>query len=229
MRDMFCAIQARHSGNDATSSLVDLHLARTEAPLASTFRWEQKVPQICGKFEFGRNSFTGLQARWPKLSSLKLASMSEKLITISPATNKAVVTRNATPQTEIGLLPGRAEVAFEAYRTTDLKTRQQFVVKALNLLQERQEILARELTEQMGRPIAYTAKEIITAVARGRYLLKISESALQDTAGEEEKGFKRYIKKVPVGPILVIFAWNVSYGNLEWLSSLKRLRIKEIH
>ena len=61
----------------------------------------------------------------------------------------------------------------------------------------------------MGRPISYTAKEITTAVARGEYLLKISGEALRDTDGEPEKGFKRYIKKVPVGPTLILFAWNV--------------------
>ena len=61
----------------------------------------------------------------------------------------------------------------------------------------------------MGRPIAYTAKEITTAISRGEYLLKISSDALKDTQGEAEKGFKRYIRKVPIGPVLVLFAWNV--------------------
>lgn len=80
---------------------------------------------------------------------------------------------------------------------------------ALDLMNARQNVLARELTEQMGRPIAYAAKEIMSAVARGEYLLKISGDALQDTSGEPEKGFRRYIRKVPVGPILILFAWNV--------------------
>lgn len=40
-------------------------------------------------------------------------------------------------------------------------------------------------------------------------MVKISEEALKDTEGEAEKGFKRFIRKVPVGPVLVIFAWNV--------------------
>ena len=40
--------------------------------------------------------------------------------------------------------------------------------------------------------------------------MKISDEALADTDGEAEQGFKRYIKKVPVGPVLVLFAWNVS-------------------
>lgn len=70
-------------------------------------------------------------------------------------------------------------------------------------------MLGKEITEQMGRPIAYTAKEVTTAVMRGEYLLKISEDTLKDTPGEAEKGFKRYIKKVPLGPVLILFPWNV--------------------
>jgi len=72
-------------------------------------------------------------------------------------------------------------------------------------------VLAKELTEQIGRPIAYTAKEVTTAVKRGEYLLKISEDTLKDTDGEAEKGFKRFIRKVPVGPVLILFAWNYPY------------------
>ena len=136
--------------------------------------------------------------------------MPEKLITISPTTNQAVVTRDATSESEIGLLPGKAATAFEVYRKTDFKERQQIVTKALDLLLARQDRLAKELTEQMGRPISFTAKEITTAVTRGRYLLEISQEALQDTPGVVEEGFKRYIRKVPVGPVLIIFAWNVS-------------------
>ena len=137
--------------------------------------------------------------------------MPEKLTTISPATNQVVETRNATPDSEIGLLPRKATAAFEEYRKTDLKQRQQIVTKALDLLDARQERLAKELTEQMGRPIKFTAKEITTAVTRGRHLLRISQEALEDTPGAAEEGFKRYIRKVPVGPVLIIFAWNVSW------------------
>ena len=134
----------------------------------------------------------------------------EQLITISPANNKPILTRDALSTADIALLPRIAEKAFDDYRFTSLKERQEIVSKALDLLNEKQDVLARELTEQMGRPIAYTAKEITTAVARGKYLLKISEDALKETEGEAEKGFKRYIRKVPVGPVLILFAWNVS-------------------
>ena len=136
----------------------------------------------------------------------------EVITTISPSTNKPVLTRNGLSDHEIALLPQRASEAFNNYRLVALKERQAIVRKALQLILDKKDVLARELTEQMGRPIAYTAKEITTAVLRGEYLLKISGDALEDTEGEPEKGFKRYIKKMPVGPVLILFAWNVSMG-----------------
>jgi acyl-CoA reductase-like NAD-dependent aldehyde dehydrogenase len=109
------------------------------------------------------------------------------------------------------LLPTIATEAFLSFRKTSFTDRQAIVKKALKLLNDKQDELAKELTEQIGRPIAYTAKEITTAVKRGEYLLKISEDALKDTDGEAEKGFKRFIRKVPVGPVLILFAWNYPY------------------
>ncbi|KAI9052842.1 hypothetical protein LZ554_003115 [Drepanopeziza brunnea f. sp. 'monogermtubi'] len=135
----------------------------------------------------------------------------ETITTISPVTNKPILTRNGLSASDLELLPQVATEAFLSFRKTTLAERQAIVKKALGLLGDRQDELAKELTEQMGRPIAYTAKEVSTAVKRGEYLLKISEDTLKDTEGEAEKGFKRFIRKVPVGPVLVIFAWNYPY------------------
>jgi hypothetical protein len=135
---------------------------------------------------------------------------SEVITTISPITNKPVLTRNGISASDLELLPVVATEGFASWRRTTLKERQDIIKKALDILKTKQDFLAKELTEQMGRPIAYTAKEITTAVIRGEYLLKISHDALKDTDGEAEKGFKRFIRKVPVGPVLIIFAWNVS-------------------
>ncbi|KAK5158156.1 hypothetical protein LTR04_005256 [Oleoguttula sp. CCFEE 6159] len=135
----------------------------------------------------------------------------EQLITISPITNKPIVQRQGLSDADITALPCAATAAFNVFRKTSLAERQSIVKKALQLLDRKKDELAKELTEQMGRPIAYTGKEIATAVARGEYLLKISGDALSDTDGEKEQGYKRFIKKVPVGPVLVLFAWNYPY------------------
>jgi acyl-CoA reductase-like NAD-dependent aldehyde dehydrogenase len=135
----------------------------------------------------------------------------ETITTISPITNQPILTRNGVSAADLKLLPEVATEAFLKFRKTSLAERQVIVKNALKLLGDKQDILAKELTEQMGRPIAYTAKEVTTAVKRGEYLLKISEDTLKDTDGEAEKGFKRYIRKVPVGPVLILFAWNAGY------------------
>ena len=134
---------------------------------------------------------------------------SEIITTISPSSNKPILTRHGLSDSALALLPTLSTQAFNAFRLTTLEERQVIVKKALRILLNRQDGLAKELTEQMGRPIAYTAKEITTAVMRGEYMLKISSDALEDTQGEEEKGFRRYIRKAPIGPVLVLFTWNV--------------------
>ena len=136
----------------------------------------------------------------------------ETITTISPITNKPIITRNGLSDADLQSIPEKATRAFDSWRRTSLAERQKVVKKALKLLDERQDELAKEITEQMGRPIAYTPKEITTAVLRGEYLLKISGETLKDTEGEAEKGFKRYIKKVPLGPVLILFPWNVRWS-----------------
>ncbi|PHH92110.1 hypothetical protein CDD83_8873 [Cordyceps sp. RAO-2017] len=138
----------------------------------------------------------------------------EVLTTISPTTNEAILTRNGASSADLELLPKVAAEAFQRFRKTTLKERQDIVGKFLKGLSGRDGELAEELTVQMGRPISFGAKEIATAVKRGEYMLKISDEALKDTDGEPEKGFKRFIRKVPVGPVLIFFAWNYPYLTL---------------
>lgn len=133
----------------------------------------------------------------------------QQLTTISPTTNKPILSRDEPSDSELQAIAKRSADAFSIWSKTDLAERQKIVKRAIELLREREEELGRELTEQMGRPIAYTGVEIKTAAKRAEYMLKISEASLADTEGEQEQGFKRYVKKVPVGPVLVIFAWNV--------------------
>lgn len=136
----------------------------------------------------------------------------DHITTISPTTNLPILTRSSIADSDVALLPALATQAFNDFRHTSLAQRQLVVEKALRLISAKQDVLARELAEQMGRPIAYGAKEITTAVARGLHLLKISNDVFDDTQGEAEEGYKRYIKKVPVGPVLIIFAWNVGFA-----------------
>lgn len=83
----------------------------------------------------------------------------------------------------------------------------------MDILEAKKDVLAREITEQMGRPISYSPVEVMTAIKRVRLLNRVSSSVLGEEGvvpGEEEAGFRRFIKRRPVGVSLIIFAWNVS-------------------
>ncbi|KAH7376683.1 aldehyde dehydrogenase [Plectosphaerella cucumerina] len=135
----------------------------------------------------------------------------EVLTTISPTTNEPIITRNGVSQEELEQLPQVATEAFKSWRKTPLADRQAIVKKFLKLLGDKKEELGEEITVQMGRPRRFTAGEVATAIKRAEFLLKVSDDVLKDTDGEAEKGFKRFIRKDPVGPVLVIFAWNYPY------------------
>ena len=135
---------------------------------------------------------------------------SENITTISPSNNKPVITRTGVTKEELIKITQNAVNTFRSYKSTKLVERQEIVRKALRIMESRKEQLGLELTQQMGRPIAYAGVEIRTAIARAEYMLKVSNEAMADSSGEPEDGFKRYIKKVPIGPVLIIFPWNVS-------------------
>lgn len=137
--------------------------------------------------------------------------MTTTITTISPISGAAILTRSGVTESDFPPILATAQKAFSTFRHTHpLAARQQIVKKALQILASRSDELGKEITEQMGRPIAYTPKEVATAVKRGEYLLKVSGEALKDTPGEVEEGFKRWIRKEPLGVVLVVFAWNVS-------------------
>ncbi|KAJ5098213.1 hypothetical protein N7532_005214 [Penicillium argentinense] len=141
----------------------------------------------------------------------------ETITTISPATNEPIITRTGVSSEDLRRLPEAGQAAFRVFSQTTLQERQKIVERALDILEKKKDELAREVTEQMGRPIAYTGVEIATAIKRGRYLISVSNSVLGEEGivpGEAEKGFRRYIKRSPVGVVLVLFPWNYPYLTL---------------
>jgi acyl-CoA reductase-like NAD-dependent aldehyde dehydrogenase len=72
--------------------------------------------------------------------------------------------------------------------------------------------LATELTWQMGRPIAHTPLEIHRGFQeRARYMIDIAEGTLADIAADPKDGFRRFIRREPLGVVLVIAPWNYPY------------------
>lgn len=135
--------------------------------------------------------------------------MSNQIRTISPSTGEVIFEHPGHSVEQVRQIANVAKDACHSFRALALGERKSIVAKFLNILSENKDTLANELTLQMGRPISYTAGEIDTACKRGHYLLSIAEKSLQTIPGEPEEGFRRFVKKEPVGPVLVSTAWNV--------------------
>lgn len=84
--------------------------------------------------------------------------------------------------------------------------------RAVDRIVSRADELASELTRQMGRPIAHTPFEIRRGFQeRARYMIGIAETTLADIAMEPKEGFRRFIRREPLGVVLVIAPWNYPY------------------
>ncbi|KAG1871801.1 Aldehyde/histidinol dehydrogenase [Suillus subalutaceus] len=72
--------------------------------------------------------------------------------------------------------------------------------------------LAEELCHQMGRPTDQCWGEFRGFLQRATYMVDIAESCLSDiTFSDNQPGFSRSIKRVPLGVIFVIAPWNYPY------------------
>jgi Aldehyde dehydrogenase family len=83
----------------------------------------------------------------------------EEITTISPSSDKPILTRYGLSQDALDTLVVNAQAAFTSYKESHptLISRQDIVAKALAALNVEQDALSKELTEQMGRPIAVSS------------------------------------------------------------------------
>lgn len=137
--------------------------------------------------------------------------------TISPSTQEVLFERQGTTFDEVVHIAKTSHNAFQSYKKFSLAERKSIINKALDLIDEQKETLAAELTAQMGRPIAFAAKEITTMRKRANYLVSIADKSLEPILGTPEDGFRRFVKKEPLGVAFIAFAWNVGLHYLPLL------------
>lgn len=86
-------------------------------------------------------------------------------------------------------------------------------------LLERADQIGEELTWQIGRPIAYSPNEIRRGFQeRVNYMAGIAERELADIALEPKENFQRFIRREPLGVVLVLAPWNYP-----WLASVNAI------
>ena len=136
--------------------------------------------------------------------------------TISPRDGSVVVERVLATRAEVDAVLDRATTAQRAWREVPLDERAAVVRRLVPWMVDRADNIGRELTLQMGRPIAHSPGEITRGfVERATWLADAASGALADTAIDphpaEGSGLRRFIRHEPVGVVLVVAPWNYPY------------------
>jgi acyl-CoA reductase-like NAD-dependent aldehyde dehydrogenase len=94
------------------------------------------------------------------------------------------------------------------WKKVPLSSRIQAVQKALGYFTENKTQIAKDISLQMGRPIAQSPGEINGLLERANYLCGIAGEVLSARPLPEKPNFERAITREPLGVIFVISAWN---------------------
>jgi len=131
---------------------------------------------------------------------------------ISPIDGSVYAEYALASDEEIRRALDRAVAAQARWKRVSLAERGDICRRMVAWMVERADEIGAELTWQMGRPIAHSPFEIRRGFAeRARHMIDIAADALADIKAEPRPGFERFIRREPVGVVLVLAPWNYPY------------------
>jgi len=134
--------------------------------------------------------------------------MSNKQQTISPVDGSIYLEREYADSEQVNLALDLAHRSQKQWRQVPLAERKALCSGAVQALESNKDQIAQELCWQMGRPIKYAAGEVNSFAERAEHMIAIADTALAPLQQDEKEGFIRYIRREPVGVVLVIAPWN---------------------
>jgi acyl-CoA reductase-like NAD-dependent aldehyde dehydrogenase len=133
--------------------------------------------------------------------------------TVSPIDGSIVAERALASPAGVESALHNASLAQKKWRQVPVPERVAICRRMVEWCVARADALGEELTRQMGRPIAYAPNEIRRGFReRALYMASIAEGALADLVIEENR---RFIRREPLGVVLVVAPWNYP-----WLTSV---------
>ncbi len=129
---------------------------------------------------------------------------------ISPIDGSVYAERPFLNGTAIASVVTSARDAQVDWAQLSIAERARYCRAALDALAAMQDEIVPEIAWQMGRPTRYGG-ENGGVQERGQYMIDIAEEALKPYVPAQKDGFRRYVKHVPLGVVMVIAPWNYPY------------------
>jgi len=130
---------------------------------------------------------------------------------VSPVDGSIYAERPMAHQAALDTALARASAAQSVWRRLPVDERAVYCTAFVDALVVKTPEIATELSWQMGRPIAHTPGEVRGLEERARYMIGVAPQALADIPAGVKPGFQRFVRREPLGVVLVIAAWNYPY------------------
>jgi len=145
-----------------------------------------------------------------RFESLELRNFMPEIVCISPIDGKVVDRRATATQGSIQKALNAAWKARREWAHVPIKERAAAMLRFLEAMRAMNGEVVPELARQMGRPVRYGG-ELRSLAERVEYMVAIAEEALAPIVPEARSGFRRHVRREPLGVVLVIAPWNYPY------------------
>lgn len=133
------------------------------------------------------------------------------IVCISPVDGREVARRKPNSAVEIAAAVAAARKAQAQWAETSVAERRKLCSALVDAMLSMRGEIAPELSWQMGRPLRYSGNELNGFEERARYMIDLAEDALKPVEPQPKEGFRRYIRREPLGIVLTIAPWNYPY------------------
>ncbi len=131
--------------------------------------------------------------------------------TISPVDGSVYVERTLAAPAQIEAALENARLAQRLWRSVPVAGRAAILGRFCDAFESRRDAIAEELAWQMGRPIRYAPNEVRGTLERARHMIAIAPCALADIDVGRKEGFRRFLRREPLGVVFTVAAWNYPY------------------
>jgi acyl-CoA reductase-like NAD-dependent aldehyde dehydrogenase len=133
------------------------------------------------------------------------------ILCISPVDGREIVRRPSLTSSQIAERIAASRKAQIQWASVPIAERARLCSAFVDAMLAMRDDIAPELSWQMGRPIRYSSGELNGFEERARHMIGIAESALAPVEPAPKEGFRRYVRREPLGVVLTIAPWNYPY------------------
>ncbi|WP_340116300.1 aldehyde dehydrogenase family protein [Pelagibius sp. 7325] len=132
-------------------------------------------------------------------------------VCLSPVDNSEYARRPVAGDAQIEAAFAGARRAQRDWARLPISERARYCTALTDAMLAMGEAIIPELAWQMGRPVKFGAGELRGFEERARAMIALAETALAPVVPAAKDGFKRYIRRDPLGVVLTIAPWNYPY------------------